>query len=232
MKKFTVNYKNNVIEYTIIRKKVKNINIKVRKNITVEVVANSFVTEKYIEELVLRKAEWILKSLNTIKSSNFLVEKNEYNNGDVVKFLGNEYKLKLIDSSVQKVEIVDSEIYMYTKYMNNVEKKEELIYKWYRERAFEHFNILLNKIYPLVLKYNIEKPYIKLRKMKSCWGTCHYRRGFIVLNTELIKYKQKSIEYVILHELVHFVHHNHSKDFYNTVDELMPDWRDGKSFLK
>jgi predicted metal-dependent hydrolase len=68
--------------------------------------------------------------------------------------------------------------------------------------------------------------------MKTRWGSCNPSKGYINLNSELIKKAKESIEYVIFHELTHLVHLNHSKEFYNYLDTYMPDWRKRKDKLE
>ena len=60
--------------------------------------------------------------------------------------------------------------------------------------------------------------------MTSRWGSCSTRAATIRLNTLLFKKPLICLEYVLLHELVHLVHANHSKDFYSLLESLMPDW--------
>ena len=78
----------------------------------------------------------------------------------------------------------------------------------------------------------VPAPQIKLRKMKSQWGNCHYRQGYITLNTALARCPEFLRDYVALHELVHFLHHDHGPGFYAAMDVRMPDWRKRRQDLK
>ena len=68
-------------------------------------------------------------------------------------------------------------------------------------------------------------PQLKLRAMRSQWGNCHWMQGYITLNTALVRCPPRLRDYVALHELVHFLHHDHQAGFYAVMDALMPDWR-------
>ena len=68
--------------------------------------------------------------------------------------------------------------------------------------------------------------------MTSCWGVCHPKKGSITLNRRLLEMPAGCIEYVVLHELAHFVHPNHSRAFYSLLTEWMPDWRERKGELE
>ena len=88
------------------------------------------------------------------------------------------------------------------------------------------------RVYPLVAGSGVPMPQIKLRKMKSQWGNCHYRQGYITLNTALARCPEFLRDYVALHELVHFLHHDHGPGFYAAMDARMPDWRKRRQDLK
>ena len=86
----------------------------------------------------------------------------------------------------------------------------------------------LEKMYPLVRKYGVEKPKIDIRSMKARWGSALTEKNTILLNTELIKAPKYCIDYVVLHELIHFKYNDHSDNFYQMLYSLMPDWEKGK----
>ena len=88
------------------------------------------------------------------------------------------------------------------------------------------------RVYPLVAPDGVPMPQIKLRKMKSQWGNCHYRQGYITLNTALARCPEFLRDYVALHELVHFLHPNHGAGFYAAMDALLPDWQVKRRRLK
>ena len=90
----------------------------------------------------------------------------------------------------------------------------------------------LARMYPLVAPLGVAFPLLKLRKLKSQWGNCHWAQGYITLNTALARCPEELRDYVALHELVHFLHHDHGPGFYARMDALMPDWRRRRKTLK
>ncbi len=90
----------------------------------------------------------------------------------------------------------------------------------------------LERVYPLVEPLGVAFPGLKLRKLKSQWGNCHWAQGYITLNTALARCPEELRDYVALHELVHFLHHDHGPGFYAQMDGLMPDWRQRRKALK
>ena len=88
------------------------------------------------------------------------------------------------------------------------------------------------RVYPLAAPLGVAMPELKLRAMRSQWGNCHWRQGYITLNTALARCPEHLRDYVALHELVHFLHHDHGPGFYAVMDGLMPDWRARRKELK
>lgn len=90
----------------------------------------------------------------------------------------------------------------------------------------------VERMYPLVSGLGVARPVLRLRKMRSQWGNCHYRQGYITLNSVLASCPGELQDYVALHELVHFLHPNHGPGFYGVMDMLMPDWKERRAQLK
>ena len=90
----------------------------------------------------------------------------------------------------------------------------------------------LVRMYPLVAPYGVDFPELKVRKMRSQWGNCHWVQGYITLNAALSRCPEELRDYVALHELVHFLHHDHGTEFYAVMTRLMPDWKVRRQELK
>ena len=93
------------------------------------------------------------------------------------------------------------------------------------------FNEILDEFYPAFIPYGVKKPKLRVRTMKSCWGSCMVNKGIITLNRKLLMKPRECIEYVVIHELCHFIHPNHSKEFYGFMEQFMPDWKERKARL-
>jgi predicted metal-dependent hydrolase len=90
----------------------------------------------------------------------------------------------------------------------------------------------LNRLYPIVQAHGVKMPSVSVRSMKTRWGSCSVQRGSIRLNSHLRFAPLESIDYVVLHELAHFLYPNHSKDFYGFIERHMPDWKQRREYLK
>ena len=112
------------------------------------------------------------------------------------------------------------------------DSRRRLVEKYLEKQYRELFSGVLKEIYPVFAKYGIPFPVLRLRKMKTKWGTCLPQKGIITLNTLLARLPRNCIEYVAVHELCHFIYANHSRQFYALLTAIQPDWRQRKTLLE
>ena len=101
-----------------------------------------------------------------------------------------------------------------------------------REECIRLLKQALERMYPLVEPYGVALPELKVRKMRTQWGNCHWAQGYITLNTVLARCPEDLRDYVALHELIHVLHHDHGPGFYARMDDLMPDWKERRLRLR
>ena len=87
------------------------------------------------------------------------------------------------------------------------------------------------RVYPIYKKFTTF-PNMKIRLMKSLWGSCNRRTNTITLNLRLFEYNTKCLLYVLIHEYTHYIHPNHSKEFHKAVCSVMPNWKEYDNMLK
>lgn len=214
-------------EIQIIKKEVKNITLKVKPSGEISITAPRHTSSEHIDYILDKRAKWIKKKKEFFAL--FQANEKEYVSGEDFKYLGRSYRLKVIESKLEKVKLQRGYLEVYVKNKNDLAKKQKLVYEWYYEKALLHFFNILQEFNKIV-KQEIKD--IKIRQMKTRWGSCNAHKSYINLNIELIKKPRESIEYVIFHELAHLIHSNHSKEFYNYLTLHMPDWEDRKSLLE
>ena len=233
MEKHSITYGGKIIEFEVQRKSVKNINLNVKPDMSVVVSASEKVPLDYILDFVKSKASWIIKNVGYFKDvqPEHTADK-VYLSGETFKYLGKQYRLKVEETEeVESVKYYRGYLYLTVKDKQNYSRKEKLIDGWYRDKAKEKFLESLERMHPSVEKYGIEKPEILIRTMKARWGSCTPEKKSILLNSELIKAPKLCIDYVVLHELIHFKYRNHDNDFYDFMTSLMPDWKQRKEIL-
>lgn len=219
----TLEYNNEKIQYILKRKNVKNINIRIKNNI-VNISANNSVSEKYIENILLSKWNWLIKALN--KKENIFLHNKEYKyiKGEEFLYLGEKYYLDIIKSNKNKV-ILNSSLNLYIKDNTDTNTKKKILDTWFLNEMDYVFKDSFKRNYPLISAYTNVKPKLRYRKMTASWGNCRMPSGIITLNKYLIRTPLDFIDYVMVHELVHLVHQNHGKDFYELLEKLMPNWK-------
>ncbi len=208
-------------EYKLTRKKVKNINCRIKSDGIVYVSANKGVSVDYIENFLRSKQDIILKSLDKASKKKQVVLEND----EKISILGKEYTIKIIENSNQKIYVKDGSFVIETKSMEeaHLQKMVDYFALQFCKNLCEPLSV---KTLELLKSYNIEKPIIKYRKMKSMWGNCNKFKKTITFSTNLIFTNYDFIEYVVLHEFVHLIHPHHQKEFYDVVKIFMPNYKE------
>lgn len=211
----------------IIKKDVKNITLKVRRNGEAILTAPNSASDEHIKFIMQKKAKWIAKKRAFFAS--FKMPEKEYVSGEDFKYLGRSYRLKVVQSKRECVKLQRGYLELFVKDKSDLKRKENLIYEWYHEKATLYFFNILQEFNKIV-KQDIKS--VKIRQMKTRWGSCNPYKSYINLNIELIKKPKACIEYVVFHELVHLVHPSHSKQFYDYLFLYMSDWEKRKKILE
>lgn len=90
----------------------------------------------------------------------------------------------------------------------------------------------VDRLYPIVKAYGVKRPSVSIRRMRTRWGSCSVHGGSIRLNAYLCFAEKDCVDYVVLHELTHFIYPDHSKSFYAFIERFMPDWKQRRERLK
>jgi predicted metal-dependent hydrolase len=216
------------IRYELSFTERKTMGIKVYPDCSVKVIVPIETKEESIEIKVREKAPWILKQQREFLSYHPLTPPRKYINGESHLYLGRQYKLKIEVAKVNEVKLKEGKLFIFHTEKTSPEKA---LFDWYKQKADKQFTILLEKSLKLYFRYNLENPKLEIRQMTKRWGSCT-PKGKVILNLELVKAPKGCIEYVIIHELCHLIHHNHSKKFYDLQDLIMPDWSKWKERLE
>lgn len=202
-------YECNII---IEKKNNKNTYLKVKEDNTILITTNYLTSKHQIMKLIEDNQSFILRSLKRLE------KKQERN--DKFLLLGSEYNIIVMPNS--KIEIVNNNI--YTPSM----KKLEL---WLNKQMRDLFLKRLDYYYNL-FEENIPYPSLRIRKMKTRWGVCNTKLKVITLNSELLKYDITKLDYVVVHELSHLIHPNHSKQFWLLVSKYCSNYKNIRKELR
>ena len=196
----------------VIKKNNKNTYIKIKDDMTIYVTTNYLSTKRYIKNILNNEQDFLRKSLNKVKRHKQMDEEFYY--------LGEKYDIILVPFN--KIDISSGKIYVRNTKMLDKWLKEEMV-KIFKERLIYNYNLF---------DEDIPFPKLKIRRMKTRWGVCNKRDNSVTINSKLIRYSLREIDYVIIHELSHFVHFDHSKEFWNTVNKYMPSYKKAVNVLK
>lgn len=221
------------IEYDLQRKRVKNINLRIKPDKSITVSANPRVPESKIERFIIEKQEFILRALEKYsKMQKSLPKPKQYIDGETVKEFGQDLTLKVFLAKKNYVEIDKPFINLYVKDLENVLLKKKVLEKWQYKQVEETITNFCKTIYPLFKKYCGDFPTIKFRKMTSRWGSCNFVRKILTFNYALINAPIECVEYVVYHEFTHFIETNHSKKFYFALSNFLPNYKERKKKLQ
>ena len=206
-----IEYNNKNYDVEIIRKNNKNIYIRVKNN-KVIITCNYLTSTKTIKKLIDENYNSIIKMINKMES---IKEKQ-------TKFylFGKNYNV-VFDEKI-KIEISADTIYV---------KDEKTLNKWLSNYIKNTFTTHLKYWYDLY-EENIPTPNLKIRKMTTRWGVCNTKNHNITLNSELYRYDIECLDYVIIHELSHFIEPNHSRDFWHQVEKYCKNYKEIRKKLK
>ena len=213
----------------------KSLGITVTPDLEVFVKAPEGTSLEKIKEKLTKKAPWIIRQQSFFLYFHPKIPDRKFVGGESHLYLGRQYRLKVIsddlDAKSDAVKLKGQFIEVRT--LNKI-KVKDLVEEWYRLKAQEKLNQIANPLFEkFVLKHNL--PLIayrlSLRSMPTRWGSCT-PKGKIILNPELIKAPKGCIEYVIIHELCHLVHHDHTQKFIDLQTKEMPDWEKWKMKLE
>lgn len=221
------------IDFTLTRKKMRNIIIRVKADGTIAVSAPKQAALEEITRFILNKLDWINSTrhkLALVNDLNYLPTKVE--SGQSLIILGDSYYLQVINSEIQGVFLQDNKICIHSRQPENHALLESILSNWLVKYTRATFEQLLKMLHPRFSGLNLPFPKLLVRRLKSSWGLCRLREQSITLNSALIHTPLSCVEYVVLHELAHLKHFNHSKDFYTLLAQVCPDWKEQKTLLR
>ena len=202
--------------------KRKSLEIAVHPDGSVVVKAPLGIAETLVEGFVYKRVRWIRRQIRYFAQFEPRTPKRRFVGGESHLYLGRKYRLKIRLSATD--EILLKRGFFYVQAVDDEpEHIAMLLEAWYRSKAAVHFPQVLDECWQHFRKKGAAKPALKIRKMKTRWGSFSSKGG-VTLNLELIKAPRACIEYVVIHELCHLFHPNHGTEFYNLLEHFLPDW--------
>ncbi len=218
------------IPYLLHRGDCKRLRVVVSPDLTVEVFAPKTVTDDAIFMALQKKAPWIARTLDKVEAYHPLPTPKRYVSGETFIYLGRQYRLKVEKGKKQPAKLLGHFLCVQVKEKCNPQSIKKAVDSWYRKRAHEALDSYMERCFTIASRHAVPRPEMVIRTMRRRWGSCS-PSGRITLNLNLVLAPVQCIEYVIMHELCHLKHNNHSKAFYSLLSRCQPDWRKRKETL-
>lgn len=202
------------ILYELTVKKVKNLNLRVTPDGQVTVSVPRRLSPAAADRFVLSRGEWLLQALDRAAA------RQEAADRPAAPLLwGEPLEIVRRPGSPARAALENSCLRVFS---DDPALLPALLRRWQSEQAAALFPLRLESLYPLAAADGVARPRLQVRRMTSRWGSCTVAAGKITLNTALLSLPPMYLDYVILHELAHFLHPNHSPAFYQVLDRWMP----------
>lgn len=233
-----VKYKDKEIKANLIYRARKSISIQIKPVDNIFVISPKKVSKKILKDLLIEKGDWILEKLEQYKEVEDFYKEKEYVSGEKFYYLGIEHTLEIIEdlSLINKkvntiIEAKDDKIKIISSNIENEYLKDSLK-KWYKK---ESEKLVIDRILHCREKSQVMMKLIpssvKVKEQKKRWGSCTSKRD-IYINSKISMARPEVIDYILVHEFSHLVHMNHSKEFYNLVRSIMPNYKIHEKWLK
>jgi predicted metal-dependent hydrolase len=219
------------IEFRLRRSKRKTLAITVRPDMTVVVTAPEGADVEAVKGKVRKRAVWIRKQQRFFERYLPAVPPRRYVSGETHRYLGRQYRLKVVEGAKGKVRLQGQFIWVEVRGRSDTDRVRRLVEAWYVEHARAAFGRSLETC--LRALHGCVKGTLRLhlRRMPKRWGSWT-QPGAIYLNPELVRAPRSCIDYVVTHELCHLAHGDHGREFFELLRRTMPDWEQRKARLE
>lgn len=230
MMKLELTYGTTNIAFDVIFKKRKTMEIAVEPPNIITVIAPIGTTEDEILKKVQGKGSWIIQKIYSFKHMQYRHINREFVNGEAFMYLGRNYSLQIeVDSTFKKPEVKLYRGKFIVKASNkNDEDIKNAMEQWYRNRAKEVIELRIKYFQRF---FNVQPKDIRIKEQKKRWGSCTSKNE-LLFNWRCIMAKSNALDYIVVHEMCHMYHKDHSKEFWELVASVLPDFEVRKEWLR
>ncbi len=225
-----------VIQYDVFRSpRRRTMELSLYEGDRLRAVVPNYVSDDQIKEFILARAGWIEKRLREAQVRKQFIDSRKYETGHEFLFLGRHYPFFVQQKQIKRSRMVFDDSGWMVDLPPRVEGecaavmiKKQLV-AWYRSQALEVFG---GRVFHFSRQMGIDPLKVMIRGQKQVWGTCSYTDRLISLNWKLIMAPLDVVDYVVVHELAHLQHPNHSKKFWTLVGSILPEYQIAEDWLK
>lgn len=217
------------VEYEVTKKSIKKMYLRVKEDGRVLVSVPQRVGMGEADLFVQRNSRFVSESLERLQERG-AKRQHSYETGDTFYLLGQTITLDVRIGAGTKGTLSPEGVLTVT--VPEPDLVEEQVNQFFFDQCQEYFPPLLAEYQEKYRPLQIPESGLKIRTMKSQWGSCNRRNNVITLNTRLIHLPYPCVEYVVIHEFAHYIHGNHSQDFYQVVAQFCPAWKERRQEMK
>ena len=213
--------------YKIIKQKRKSVTIRIDEELNILVKAPYTISDKEVQAIIKQNEDWINK---TLKEKEVLMRQKDWLMNGEILYLGEKLQVCIEEDKMGKVTvgIEDGIFKITTPNKNDHFLIKSQVDRYIKKQALTLFTVLTER-YCKLIKCQYQN--ITLRKQKTRWGSCS-SKGNLSYNLRLMSAPIEIIEYVVLHEVMHLKYFDHSRMFWNAIEDIMPDYKIRQNYLK
>ena len=227
---YLVTIKGTQLPVTVSLKKMKQVRLKVFPSGEIKLSAPTGTPESWITEYLTSKTPWIEEKMDLFVQTRAVEKEEHFISGSSTRILGRQLTMQVHNARRKQIIREDSILHVFTPETEQ-QKIDKQVSNWWQKTSKQYFQDVVDRMYPIIEKHGIVRPAVCVKKMTTLWGSCSRKNQKINLNYYLYKASVPCVEYVILHELAHFLYPYHNKDFYDFITIYMPDWQERKKQL-
>jgi len=220
----TILYRQQPLTYSLVFRARRSIGFAVRPDGSVHVSAPAGTSAEWVAQQVLKRADWILKHQAAFARRPTPAPDRHYEAGSPHFYQGRAYPLRLTEAPRPAVAVEAEALAVALPAPLTPARAEALLHAWYAGQAGPLFAAALARVWPVFAEFNLARPTLAVRAMRTRWGSCTPRTARIRLSPELVRARPECLDYVLLHECCHLLVPDHSAAFYALQTRLMPDW--------
>jgi hypothetical protein len=219
----TLQYKD--IAYELNRSERKTASIYIERDGRISVLAPDQWSEEQVEHVLERKRPWIYRGLAEWEDLNATRVEREFVSGEGFLYLGSSYRLALVEKQSAPLAIKDG---WFCLRADGVNRAQQVFKEFYREKGIER---IPKRVAYFERKLGVASSGVRVMELHHRWASCS-ADGTINFHWKCMMAPLRIMDYIVAHELVHLLHDNHTDAFWNTLDKVMPEYRERKEWLR
>ena len=221
------------VDYVLERKRVRNINLRVRPDGSVRVSCPLLTPQSRIDAFLRAEEKRILAALTRAEAAAKRRPEPEHcADGETLSVWGEPVTLRIRRGSRGGAALEGNELWLTVRDPDDEGQRRRALERWQKQSCEEALTAMCRRLHPAFASRGVAFPELRFRRMSSRWGSCQPKTGVVTFNLRLCELPAACVLYVAAHELTHFLQPNHSAAFYAELARVLPDWAERRALLR